>query len=164
MLKSRFGFEYDATIRRVVPFLFHPRVHPNALSALGTAISLLAAADFASGNFRRGGVLTALGGAFDLVAMIFVQRVLHARENRGRAAGANELRALTSLRESGTHDVAVGRPSTLSLPHHHESIRGSVGQRPQEHRVDHAEDRGVRADAEGQRQHGDDGKAGTAPE
>jgi CDP-diacylglycerol--glycerol-3-phosphate 3-phosphatidyltransferase len=66
VLKSRFGFEYDTTIRRVVPFLFHPRVHPNALSALGTAISLIAATDFASGNFRRGAVLTALGGAFDL--------------------------------------------------------------------------------------------------
>ncbi len=66
MLKSRFGFEFDTTIRRVVPFLFHPRVHPNALSAVGTAVSLLAAADFAAGNFRRGALLTALGGAFDL--------------------------------------------------------------------------------------------------
>ena len=66
MLKSRFGFEFDATIRRAVPFLFHPRVHPNALSALGTLISLLAAADFAAGNLRRGALLTAFGGAFDL--------------------------------------------------------------------------------------------------
>ncbi len=66
MLKSRFGFEFDATIRRAAPLLFHPRVHPNALSVLGAAISLVAAADFAGGELRRGALLAALGGLFDL--------------------------------------------------------------------------------------------------
>ena len=66
MLKSRFGIEIDATIRRALPFLFHPRVHPNALTLLGTAISLVAAADFAAGELRRGATLAALGGLFDL--------------------------------------------------------------------------------------------------
>ena len=66
MLKARFGFEFDATIRRLLPFLFHPRVHPHALTLIGTAISLGAAADFAAGRFRRGAALAALGGIFDL--------------------------------------------------------------------------------------------------
>lgn len=66
MLKSRFGFAFDATIRRATPFLLHPRVHPNALTLLGTAISLAAAVDFAGGSLRRGAALAALGGLFDL--------------------------------------------------------------------------------------------------
>jgi phosphatidylglycerophosphate synthase len=66
VLKSRFGFQFDATIRRAAPFLFHPRIHPNALTLLGTAISLLAAVDFAAGELRRGALLAALGGVFDL--------------------------------------------------------------------------------------------------
>jgi phosphatidylglycerophosphate synthase len=66
VLKSRFGTDLDTTIRRAAPFLFHPRVHPNALTALGTAISLGAAAAFAAGELRTGALLTALGGVFDL--------------------------------------------------------------------------------------------------
>jgi phosphatidylglycerophosphate synthase len=66
VLKSRFGFEFDATVRRAAPFLFHPRVHPNALTLLGAAISLAAAVDFAGGELRRGAALAALGGLFDL--------------------------------------------------------------------------------------------------
>ncbi len=66
MLKSRFGFEFDATIRRAAPLLFHPRVHPNALTLFGTAISLVAAVAFAAGELRSGAALAALGGLFDL--------------------------------------------------------------------------------------------------
>ena len=66
MLKARFGSQFDATIRRAAPFLFHPRVHPNGLSLLGAAISLVAAADFAAGELRRGAVIAAVGGLFDL--------------------------------------------------------------------------------------------------
>jgi phosphatidylglycerophosphate synthase len=66
VLKSRFGLELDAHIRRAAPFLLHPRVHPNALTLLGTLISLAAAADFAGGELRRGALLAALGGLFDL--------------------------------------------------------------------------------------------------
>jgi CDP-diacylglycerol--glycerol-3-phosphate 3-phosphatidyltransferase len=66
VLKARFGFEFDAAIRRFLPFLFHPRVHPHALTLIGSAISLGAAADFAEGRFRRGAVLAALGGVLDL--------------------------------------------------------------------------------------------------
>jgi CDP-diacylglycerol--glycerol-3-phosphate 3-phosphatidyltransferase len=66
VLKARFGFGFDAAIRRAAPFLLHPRVHPNALSVLGAGISLWGAADFAAGELRRGALLTALGGLFDL--------------------------------------------------------------------------------------------------
>jgi phosphatidylglycerophosphate synthase len=66
VLKARYGFELDAAIRRVVPFLFHPRIRPNALTLLGTGISLWAAAYFATGELRRGALLAALGGFFDL--------------------------------------------------------------------------------------------------
>ena len=66
MLKSRFGFAFDAPIRRAAPFLLHPRVHPNALTLLGTGISLVAAAAFGAGELRRGAMLAALGGVFDL--------------------------------------------------------------------------------------------------
>lgn len=67
MLKARFGFAFDATIRRALPFLFHPRVHPNALTLAGAAVSLVAAVDFAAGELHRGAALAALGGLFDLV-------------------------------------------------------------------------------------------------
>jgi phosphatidylglycerophosphate synthase len=67
VLKSRFGFAFDPAVRRAAPFLLHPRVHPNALTLLGTAISLGGAADFAAGELRRGAALAAIGGLFDLV-------------------------------------------------------------------------------------------------
>lgn len=66
MLKSRFGFELDPAIRRALPFLLHARVHPNALTVAGTAISLGAAAAFAAGELRGGALLAAVGGVFDL--------------------------------------------------------------------------------------------------
>ena len=45
----------------------------------------------------------------------------------------------------------------------HELLRLGIGQRPQEDGVDHAEHRGVRADAERQRQDRDEAEAGLAP-
>jgi phosphatidylglycerophosphate synthase len=67
VLKARFRFEFDATIRRALPFLLRLRVHPNALTLAGSAVSLVAAVDFAAGDLRRGAALAALGGLFDLV-------------------------------------------------------------------------------------------------
>ena len=67
MLKSRFGFAFDAAIRRAAPFLLHPRVHPNALTLLGAAVSLLGALAFSAGELRLGAALAAVGGLFDLV-------------------------------------------------------------------------------------------------
>ena len=48
------------------------------------------------------------------------------------------------------------------VPHAHEPIGFGVRQRPHEHRVDHGEDRGGRADAESEGEHGDAGEAGCA--
>jgi hypothetical protein len=44
-------------------------------------------------------------------------------------------------------------------PHHHDAIRIAIRQRPQDHRVDDAENRRVGADAERERQQRDERKA-----
>jgi CDP-diacylglycerol--glycerol-3-phosphate 3-phosphatidyltransferase len=67
VLKSRFGFAFDATLLRAAPLLAHRRVHPNALTLVGTGVSLAAAAEFAAGELQRGALLAALGGLFDLL-------------------------------------------------------------------------------------------------
>ena len=46
----------------------------------------------------------------------------------------------------------------VALPHHDDLVRIGVGQRLQQHRIHHAEDCGVRADAEGERHDGDRGE------
>ena len=63
---------------------------------------------------------------------------------------------------AGRHPGLVERGPPA--PDHHRAIRLGPRQRPQQHGVHDAEDRGVGADAERQRQHGDGGKAGVARE
>lgn len=67
MLKSKLGQDLDATIRRLLPFLFRRPIEPNLLSALGVGVSLGGAWAFAAGSFRAGAVLVLVGGFFDLV-------------------------------------------------------------------------------------------------
>jgi len=74
LLKARFGQDFDDRIARAVPFLFHPRVHPNALSLLGLAVSLAGAWAFAEGRFRWGAGIVVLGGVFDLVDGVVARR------------------------------------------------------------------------------------------
>ena len=74
MLKARFGHDFDERIARTLPFLFHPRVHPNALSLVGLGISLAGAWSFAEGRFRQGALIIALGGLFDLVDGVVARR------------------------------------------------------------------------------------------
>ncbi len=74
MLKARFGHDFDARIARLLPFLFHPRVHPNALSVVGLAVSLGGAWAFAEGRFRAGALIVLLGGVFDLVDGVVARR------------------------------------------------------------------------------------------
>jgi hypothetical protein len=50
------------------------------------------------------------------------------------------------------------------VPDHDEAAGVGVGERAQEEGVHHAEDGGIRADAEGEGQHGGDGEAGGAEE
>jgi CDP-diacylglycerol--glycerol-3-phosphate 3-phosphatidyltransferase len=74
VLKARLGHDFDDRIFRAVPFLVHPRVHPNALSLVGLAVSLGGAWAFAEGAFRAGAGLVLLGGAFDLVDGVVARR------------------------------------------------------------------------------------------
>jgi CDP-diacylglycerol--glycerol-3-phosphate 3-phosphatidyltransferase len=74
VLKARLGYDFDERIARAVPFLFHPRVHPNALSLLGVLVSLGGAWAFAEGAFRTGAALVLVGGAFDLVDGVVARR------------------------------------------------------------------------------------------
>jgi CDP-diacylglycerol---glycerol-3-phosphate 3-phosphatidyltransferase len=74
VLKARLGHDFDERIARTVPFLFHPRVHPNALSLLGVAVSLGGAWAFAEGAFRSGALIVGLGGLFDLVDGVVARR------------------------------------------------------------------------------------------
>jgi CDP-diacylglycerol--glycerol-3-phosphate 3-phosphatidyltransferase len=83
VLKARFGVDFDARLRRALPFFFHPRVHPNALTAAGTLICLGGAAAFACGELVWGGLVTALGSLFDLV-----DGVVARHQGRASAFGA----------------------------------------------------------------------------
>lgn len=74
MLKARLGYDFDERIARAVPFLFHPRVHPNALSLAGVLVSLGGAWAFAAGAFRSGALFVLLGGVFDLVDGVVARR------------------------------------------------------------------------------------------
>jgi CDP-diacylglycerol--glycerol-3-phosphate 3-phosphatidyltransferase len=74
VLKARFGHDFDERIARALPFLFHPRVHPNVLSLLGLTVSLAGAWAFAEGRFRQGALIVLLGGVFDLVDGVVARR------------------------------------------------------------------------------------------
>ena len=74
MLKARFGHDFDERIARALPFLFHPRVHPNALSVLGLGVSLAGGWAFAEGRFRQGALIVLVGGVFDLVDGVVARR------------------------------------------------------------------------------------------
>ena len=74
MLKARLGHDYDERIARALPFLFHPRVHPNVLSVLGVVVSLGGAWAFAEGAFRLGAAIVLVGGVFDLVDGVVARR------------------------------------------------------------------------------------------
>lgn len=67
MIKSMLGHRVDGAVHRLLPFLFRRPLNPNALTVLGTLVSLVAAVAFALGAFPTGGVLILAGGFFDLV-------------------------------------------------------------------------------------------------
>ena len=66
---------------------------------------------------------------------------------------------VTDVLKKGMAESAPTGPAQL-----HQLPRIPDRQHPEQHRVDQAEDRGVGADTKGQRDHGDDGKAGAPPE
>ena len=65
-------------------------------------------------------------------------------------------RAVSPVGAFAVADLAAGHV----FPHAHQARRVRVGQRTHQHAAHDAEDRGVRADAERERQHDDDGEAG----
>lgn len=67
MIKARLGDRLDAWLKAALPFLFHRPLDPNALTVLGTVVSLGASVAFGLGEFQWAGVLMLAGGAFDLV-------------------------------------------------------------------------------------------------
>jgi len=67
VIKARFGDRLDGWLEAVLPFLFRRPVNPNALTVIGTLISVGAGVAFATGRFVLGAVLILVGGVFDLV-------------------------------------------------------------------------------------------------
>ena len=83
MIKSEFGQGLDATIKRVFPFLFWGRIHPNWMSVGGVFVSGAAAWAFSEGAFRPAAFLVLFGGFFDLV-----DGVMARHQGRSSAFGA----------------------------------------------------------------------------
>lgn len=67
MIKSVVGRDLDAWVRRLFPFVFWGRLHPDALTLTGAAVSTGAAWVLADGALFAGALLILLGGFFDLV-------------------------------------------------------------------------------------------------
>jgi CDP-diacylglycerol---glycerol-3-phosphate 3-phosphatidyltransferase len=67
VIKATVGRNLDVWVRRLFPFLFGRDLDPNALTVTGALVSTGAAAAFAVGAPRSGGVLILAGGFFDLV-------------------------------------------------------------------------------------------------
>lgn len=67
MIKARLGDRLDAWIKVALPFLFRRPIDANALTVLGTVVSLGASVAFGLGEFEWAGALMLAGGVFDLV-------------------------------------------------------------------------------------------------
>lgn len=67
MIKERLGHRIDGWIHTLFPFLFWRRIHPDALTVLGTVIAGASALAFAEGAFVVAGLCLLGGGFFDLV-------------------------------------------------------------------------------------------------
>lgn len=67
MIKARFGPELDGILLRTFPFLARVRLHPDVLTGLGVAVSLLAGAAYASGWTLLAGVMLIPAGLFDVL-------------------------------------------------------------------------------------------------
>lgn len=74
MIKAKFGDRLDGWITAAFPFLLRHPVNPNALTVIGTLISLGSATAFAFGRFGLGAWLILAGGIFDLVDGVVARR------------------------------------------------------------------------------------------
>ena len=100
-----------------------------------------------------------------LCATLICSDPLVACERQPHGIGNSHVSEALALR-APLIDVSVRRSAlTKSLcrnlgPEHRQLLGRLIRKRPQEHGVEHAEDRGVRANAEREREHGDGSKAG----
>jgi CDP-diacylglycerol--glycerol-3-phosphate 3-phosphatidyltransferase len=67
VIKSRLADPLERLLHRLLPALFRSQLPPDALTVVGTLVSLAAAVAFARGAFRAGALLLLAGGVFDLV-------------------------------------------------------------------------------------------------
>jgi phosphatidylglycerophosphate synthase len=74
VIKARFGDRLDGWLEAALPFLFRRPINPNAITVLGTAISIAAGAAFATGRFGWGAIGILIGGVFDLVDGVIARK------------------------------------------------------------------------------------------
>lgn len=74
MIKARFGDRLDGWLESALPFLFRRAINPNALTVVGTAVSVGAGAAFATGFFGWGAIGILVGGIFDLVDGVIARK------------------------------------------------------------------------------------------
>lgn len=67
MIKEKWGHRVDDVVHALFPFLFIRRINPDWLTLGGAAVSLVAATQFAQGEFLSAGIVMFLAGLFDLV-------------------------------------------------------------------------------------------------
>lgn len=74
MIKARFGDRLDGWLESALPFLFRRSINPNALTVIGTAVSIGAGIAFALGLFGWGAIGILVGGIFDLVDGVIARK------------------------------------------------------------------------------------------
>jgi CDP-diacylglycerol--glycerol-3-phosphate 3-phosphatidyltransferase len=74
VIKARFGDRLDGWLEAALPFLFRRPINPNAITVLGTAISIAAGAAFATGRFGWGAIGILVGGVFDLIDGVIARK------------------------------------------------------------------------------------------
>src|SRR5262245_7239687 len=98
-------------------------------------------------------------GGRDLPRLAVTGQIESARFDRGHRLGGlifrPTIRAVSRSRASLNND-----DERRLFPNHHQSVRLAIRRRLEQNGIDHTENSRVRADAERQRQHGDEGEAG----
>lgn len=74
MIKARFGDRIDGWIEAALPFLFRRPINPNALTVIGTLVSVGAGTAFAMGRFGWGAIGILAGGLFDMVDGVIARK------------------------------------------------------------------------------------------
>jgi CDP-diacylglycerol--glycerol-3-phosphate 3-phosphatidyltransferase len=67
MITRTIGVTFGALLRGLVGLLTRAQIHPDLLTVLGLLVTAFAAACYAHGSIRLGGVIVFVAGAFDMV-------------------------------------------------------------------------------------------------